>query len=309
MRNPTSSSPFALLAGAATLALALAACGGGDTGTSEGGGSGSPSAGGSVTADQELAGQVPSAISSDGTITVGTDATDAPNEFLDPDGQTVIGFDVDLFNAVAAKLGLEAKFTPAPFSAIIPGVSSGKYEIGVSSFTISADRVKQTNMISYFNAGTQWAAAEGNPDGIDPDAACGKKVAVQRATVQVDDITARSEKGTSDGEPANQIDQYQGQDQATSAVVSGKDQAMLADSPVIAYAVTQTDGRLEKLGELYDSAPYGYVVAKDDTDFADALAAAVNALIDDGTYQKILDSWEVGDGAVDEAQVNPPSTS
>ena len=309
MRNPTSSSPFALLAGAATLALALAACGGGDTGTSEGGGSGSPSAGGSVTADQELAGQVPSAISSDGTITVGTDATYAPNEFLDPDGQTVIGFDVDLFNAVAAKLGLEAKFTPAPFSAIIPGVSSGKYEIGVSSFTISADRVKQANMISYFNAGTQWAAAEGNPDGIDPDAACGKKVAVQRATVQVDDITARSEKCTSDGEPAIQIDQYQGQDQATSAVVSGKDQAMLADSPVIAYAVTQTDGRLEKLGELYDSAPYGYVVAKDDTDFADALAGAVNALIDDGTYQEILDSWAVGDGAVDEAQVNPPSTS
>ena len=309
MRNPTSSSPLALLAGAATLALALAACGGGDTGTSGGGGSGSPSAGGSVTADQELADQVPSAISSDGTITVGTDATYAPNEFLDPDGQTVIGFDVDLFKAVAAKLGLEAKFTPAPFSAIIPGVSSGKYEIGVSSFTISADREKQANMVSYFNAGTQWAAAEGNPDGIDPDAACGKKVAVQKATVQVDDITARSEKCTSDGEPAIQIDQYQGQDQATSAVVSGKDQAMLADSPVIAYAVTQTDGRLEKLGELYDSAPYGYVVAKDDTDFADALAGAVNALIDDGTYQKILDSWAVGDGAVDEAQVNPPTTS
>jgi polar amino acid transport system substrate-binding protein len=262
-----------------------------------------------VTADQELADQVPSAISSDGTITVGTDATYAPNEFLDPDGQTVIGFDVDLFKAVAAKLGLDAEFTPAPFSAIIPGVSSGKYEIGVSSFTISADRVKQANMISYFNAGTQWAAAEGNPDGIDPDAACGKKVAVQRATVQVDDITARSEKCTSDGEPPIQIDQYQGQDQATSAVVSGKDQAMLADSPVIAYAVTQTDGRLEKLGELYDSAPYGYVVAKDDTDFADALAGAVNALIEDGTYQEILDSWAVGDGAVDEAQVNPPTTS
>ena len=309
MRNPTSSSPLALLAGAATLALALAACGGGDTGTSAGGGSGSPSAGGSVTADQELADQVPSAISSDGTITVGTDATYAPNEFLDPDGQTVIGFDIDLFKAVAAKLGLDATFTPAPFSAIIPGVSSGKYEIGVSSFTISADREKQANMVSYFNAGTQWAAAEGNPDGIDPDAACGKKVAVQKATVQVDDITARSEKCTSDGEPAIQIDQYQGQDQATSAVVSGKDQAMLADSPVIAYAVTQTDGRLEKLGALYDSAPYGYVVAKDDTDFADALAGAVNALIDDGTYQEILDSWAVGDGAVDEAQVNPQTTS
>ena len=308
MRLPTISSPPALLA-AVTMVLAVAACGGGDSGTSGDGASGSPSAAGSVAADQELAGQVPSAISSDGTITVGTDATYAPNEFLDPDGQTVIGFDVDLFKAVAAKLGLDAEFTPAPFSAIIPGVSSGKYEIGVSSFTVNPDRVKQTNMVSYFNAGTQWATAEGNPDQIDPEAACGKKVAVQRATVQVDDITARSKKCTSAGEPAIQIDQYQGQDQATSAVVSGKDQAMLADSPVIAYAVTQTDGRLAKLGPLYDSAPYGYVVAKDDTEFADALAAAVNALIEDGTYQEILDSWAVGDGAVDKAQVNPATTS
>jgi polar amino acid transport system substrate-binding protein len=309
MRSTTSTSPLGLLA-AVVGVLTLAACGGGDTGTTEGDAPDSPSgAAPSVTADQELADQVPSAISSDGTITVGTDATYAPNEFLDADGQTVIGFDIDLFRAVAAKLGLDVTFTPAPFSAIIPGVSSGKYEIGVSSFTISADRVEQTNMVSYFNAGTQWATAEGNPDQVDPDAACGKKVAVQRATVQVDDVTARSEECTSDGESAIQIDQYQGQDQATSAVVSGKDQAMLADSPVIAYAVSQTDGRLEKLGSLYDSAPYGYVVAKDDTDFADAVAAAVNALMDDGTYQEILDSWEVGDGAIDEAQVNPPATS
>ena len=309
MRNPTSYLSVTVLAGAATLALLLGACGGGDTGTSDGDAAGSPSPETSVTADPDLVDQVPAAISSDGTITVGTDATYAPNEFLDADGQTVIGFDIDLFRAVAAKLGLDATFTPAPFSAIIPGVSSGKYEIGVSSFTINPERVKQTNMVSYFNAGTQWATAKGNPDQIDPDAACGKKVAVQRATVQVDDITARSEKCTSDGEPAIQIDQYQGQDQATSAVVSGKDQAMLSDSPVIAYAVTQTDGRLEKLGSLYDSAPYGYVVAKDATDFADALAAALTALIDDGTYQEILDAWEVGDGAIDTPQVNPPSTS
>jgi polar amino acid transport system substrate-binding protein len=251
---------------------------------------------------------VPSAISSDGKITVGTDATYAPNEFLAPDGQTVVGFDVDLFRAVAAKLGLRTTFVPAPFSAIIPGVSSGKYEIGVSSFTINADREKQTDMISYFNAGTQWATAQGNPDGIDPDQACGKKIAVQRGTVQVDDITARSKKCTDNGDPAIQIDQYQGQDQATSAVVSGKDQAMLADSPVIAYAITQTKGRLEKAGDLYDAAPYGYVVKSGESAFADALAGAVNALIDDGTYQRILARWKVDDGAVAKAEVDPPTT-
>ena len=296
----------------ATLALSLAACGGstGSSSTSSapgGGSSSNPAAG--VSADQALAKKIPTTIASDGTITVGTDATYAPNEFLAKDGKTVVGFDIDLFNAVAAKLGLKAKFSPAPFNAIIPGVSSGKYEIGVSSFTINKDREKQTNMVSYFSAGTLWASKKGNPSNVDPNNACGKKIAVQKATVQVDDVLARSKKCTAAGKPAIQVDQYQGQDQATAAVVSGKDEAMLADSPVIAYAVLQTKGQMAKLGAIYDSAPYGYVVAKKDTAFADALAGALKALIKDGTYKKILDTWYVGDGALNNPQVNPPATS
>lgn len=313
MRYAKARRPVILLTGATALALALAACGGSGgssstaTGAPAGGSSSNPAAG--VKADPALAAKVPKAISSDGTIKSGTDATYAPNEFLAKDGKTVVGMDVDLFKAVAAKLGLKAEFSPAPFNAIIPGVSSGKYEIGVSSFTINKQREQQTNMVSYFSAGTQWASKKGNPDKVDPNNPCGKKIAVQKATVQADDVTARSAKCTSAGKPAIQIDQYQGQDQATAAVVSGKDQAMLADSPVIAYGVVQTKGQMAKLGAIYDSAPYGYVVAKKDTAFADALAGAVNALIKDGTYKKILDAWYVGDGAMSSSQVNPPATS
>jgi polar amino acid transport system substrate-binding protein len=313
MRYAKACRPVNYLTGACTLVLALAACGGSSgpasstAGSSAGGSSSNLAA--AVKADPALAAKVPKTISSDGVIISGTDATYAPNEFLDKDGKTVIGFDVDLLKAVAAKLGLKAEVSPAPFNAIIPGVSSGKYEIGVSSFTINKQREQQTNMVSYFSAGTQWSTKKGNPDKIDPNNACGKKVAVQKATVQADDVTARSAKCTAAGKPAIQIDQYQGQDQATAAVVSGKDQAMLADSPVIAYGVVQTKGQMEKLGAIYDSAPYGYVVAKKETAFADALAGAVNALIKDGTYKKILDSWYVGDGAMSKAQVNPPATS
>jgi polar amino acid transport system substrate-binding protein len=299
-----------LLVTVTLLALALAACGGsGGSGTSSSSGGGSSSPTVKVSRDAGLASKVPAAVSSDGTINVGTDATYPPNEFLDKDGKTVIGMDVDLFKAVAAKLGLKASFSPAPFGAIIPGVSSGKYEIGVSSFTINPDREKQTNMVSYFSAGTQWATRKGNPDHIDPGNACGEKVAVQKATVQADDVTARSARCKAAGKPAIQIDQYQGQDQATAALASGKDKAMLADSPVIAYAVVQTKGQVEKLGKVYDSAPYGYVLAKKDSAFAKAVAGAVNALIKDGTYQKVLDSWHVGEGAMSTAQVNPPAGS
>jgi polar amino acid transport system substrate-binding protein len=276
----------------------LASCGGGDSATTEE----APGA----TKDEALAAKVPDAIKSDGKIVVGTDASYAPNEFLDTDGKTVIGFDVDLFDAVAQKLGLEAEFVQAPFTAIITGVDSGKYEMGVSSFTINDERKQQVNMISYFNAGTQWAVKKGNPAGIDPDNSCGKKVAVQTGTVQADeDLPVRDKKCAGAGQPKIQIDSYQRQDQATTAVVTGKDDAMLADSPIVAYAIKQTGDQLEPLGEIYDAAPYGYVVKKDQTEFAQALADAVKALIADGTYQKTLEKWGVEQGAIDNPAVNP----
>ncbi|WP_372451814.1 ABC transporter substrate-binding protein [Catellatospora tritici] len=283
--------------GVAALTLGLSACGGGSE---------SPSgATPSISADAALAAKVPEAVKSDGKILVGTDATYAPNEFLAEDGKTVQGFDIDLFRAVAAKLGLQTEIQPATFGDIIPGVGSGKYEAGVSSFTINPDRVKQALMVSYYNAGTQWAAKKGNPAGVDPNNPCGKRIAVQRDTVQAEDIAKKSAACKAAGKPEITIEPYPGQDQVAAAVVSGKDDAMLADSPVAAYAVKQSNGQLELIGDIYDAAPYGYVVPKDQQQFAEALQGAVDALIKDGTYQKILDQWGVAGGAVPSSQINP----
>jgi polar amino acid transport system substrate-binding protein len=285
----------------ASAALVISGCGGGSSGSGSSGGSSSASA----SADSALAAKVPSSIKSDGVLTVGSDTTYAPSEFLAADGTTIEGFDVDLFTLVAQKLGLKAKFETASFDSIIAGVGSQKYEVGVSSFTINKDRLGQANMVSYFSAGTQWATKKGNPNKVDPGSACGKKVAVQKATVQVDDVTKRSQDCTGAGKPAITIDQYEAQSDATAAIVSGKDDAGLADSPVMAYAVKQTNGTLQLLGDVYDSAPYGYVVKKDQTDFAQALADAVKQLIDDGSYKKVLDKWGVSAGAIDNPTVNP----
>jgi len=284
------------LAAAAALTLSLAACGSETETTSS-----TPIA--SASADTSLADKVPADIKAAGKLVIGTDSSYAPSEFLDTDGKTVIGFDVDLFNAVAQKLGLTTEWQSATFDSIIPGVTSGKYNVGVSSFTVNADREKEAAMISYFSAGTQWAAKAGVT--ITPDDACGKKIAVQTGTVQVDDITAKSKACTSGGKTKITIDQYQKQSDATNAVVTGKDDAMLADSPVCAYAVKQTNGQLALAGDIYDSAPYGYVVAKDKTDFANVIQQALQALITDGTYQTVLDKWGVSAGAITTPEVNP----
>jgi polar amino acid transport system substrate-binding protein len=294
------------VAALASAALVVSGCGNGSSGGSASG-SASSSGGGaaSASADSALAAKVPASIKSDGVLTVGSDTTYAPSEFIGADGSTIQGFDVDLFNLVAQKLGLKAKFETAAFDSIIAGVGSQKYEVGVSSFTINSEREAQVNMVSYYSAGTQWSTKKGNPSKVDPDNACGKRIAVQKGTVQVDDLTTRSKKCTDAGKPAITIDQYDAQSDATAAVVSGKDEAGLADSPVMAYAVKQTNGQLELLGDIYDSAPYGYVVKKDQTDFAQAIADAVKELIDDGSYKKVLEKWGVQAGAITDPAVNP----
>ena len=300
MRSVPTTTRLAFGGLAVAMTLATAACGDGDGGDPTIG-QGSPSA--TTTVDAALAAKVPAEIKADGKITVGTDATYAPSEFLAEDGKTIQGFDVDLFNAVVAKLGLTAEYTPAPFGNIIPGVQSGKYEIGVSSFTVNDERKKTVDMVSYFSAGTQWAAKTGAD--FDPDDACGKKVAVQKDTVQVDDVNARSKKCTDAGKAKITVDQYQSQADATTAVVTGKSDAMLADSPVVAYAVKQTKEQLELVGDIYDSAPYGYVVKKNNGEFAQALADALKAVIADGSYTQALAKWGVEAGGITDPAVNP----
>jgi polar amino acid transport system substrate-binding protein len=283
----------------AALSVSMAACGS----ESDSGGGTAPAAVPSSSVDPALAAKIPADIKTAGKLLIGTDSTYAPSEFLDTDGKTVVGFDVDLFNAVAGKLGLKTEWQSASFDSIIPGVGTGKYNVGVSSFTVNAEREKQVTMVSYFAAGTQWAAKTGAT--IDPNNACGKKIAVQTATVQVDDITARSKKCTTAGQAKITIEQYQKQSDATNAVVTGKDDAMLADSPVCAYAVKQTSGQLALTGDIYDSAPYGYVLPKDQTDFGSAIAGAVQSLIADGSYKTILAKWGVDAGAITTPAVNP----
>ena len=286
----------------AVAALTLSACGSSSLG-------GQPSASSAPTksqsVDQALFAKLPASIQSSKVIKVGTDPSYAPNEFLAGDGKTIQGADVDLFNAVAAKLGVKAQFQSSTFATIIVGVQSGKYDAGVSSFTINADRKKQVNMISYFSAGTQWATAADNPKGVQPDNPCGKTVAVQKSTVQdTDDLPVRQKKC---GSNPIKILRFEQQSQATAALVGGRADAMLADSPVTAYAVKQSAGKLALAGDVYDAAPYGYVVKKSDTDFADALAGALKEVEADGSYQAALDKWGITSGATKDFAVNPSS--
>ena len=299
----------------AVSALALSACtNASETGTSPGAAPASGSAAASfdpstVQKDDALAAMVPEAIKSKGTLTVGTDTTYAPAEFLGADGQTPVGYDVDIAKAIGAALGLKVQAQTAEFTGILPALGP-KYDLGISSFTINPERLAAVNMVSYFQAGTGWAVLKGNPKKISLDDICGKTIGVQTGSVQENpDLSERNKKCVAEGKQPINIVTLKSQTDITTRLVNGSIDAMAADSPVIGYALTQTGGQLEKLGEVYDAAPQGIAVAKSDTALADVVQKTVTKLMEDGSYQKILDGWGVSDGAITKSEVNPAATS
>jgi polar amino acid transport system substrate-binding protein len=294
-----------VVAAVATTALALTACG--SDSLSEGDTTSAPATSASApTVDEALAAKLPAKIKDAGTIVIGTDATYQPNEYLDADGKTVIGMDVELFDAVMAKFGVKTQWVPSAFDAIILGVQSDKYDVGVSSFTVNPERMEQATMVSYFTAGTQWVTQKGNPKAVNPDDACGKTVGVQKGTVQADeDLPARNKACTDAGKPEIKVLVDADQAKVTASVQSGKADAMLVDLPPAIAAVDSTGGSLELLGEQYDSAPYGYVLPKDATDFGAAIVEALKQLKADGTYDQILSKWKTEGGAITDFAVNP----
>jgi polar amino acid transport system substrate-binding protein len=281
---------------AATCVLALSGCASGtDTGEEA-----TPAAPAGEKVD-EIANTVPEEIRSSGKLIVGVNIPYAPNEFKDPSGK-IVGFDVDLMNAIAATLGLTAEYRESDFAKIIPSIQGGTYNVGMSSFTDTKEREASVDFVTYFSAGTLWAQRPGTP--VDPNNACGKKVAVQATTTQeLEELPAKSKACTDAGNPPIQIVPFDGQDAATNAVVLGQADAMSADSPVTSYAIKQSNGKLEAAGEIFDSAPYGWPVAKG-SPLAESLRQALEHLIESGKYKEIASNWGVEAGMIDKPVIN-----
>jgi len=283
-------------------ALTLSGCAK-STESSSGSGAGSAPSTTAVTAQKvdEIAATVPEDIRNSGKLVVGVNIPYAPNEFKDEKG-TIVGFDVDLLNAVAATLGLTTDYREADFAKIIPSIQQGTYNVGMSSFTDTKEREKSVDFVDYFSAGILWAQRPDAP--VDPNDACGKKVAVQATTTEeTDELPAKSKKCVDAGKPEIQIVKFDGQDAATNAVVLGQVDAMSADSPVTDYAIKMSNGKLEAAGAIADAAPYGWPVAKG-SPLAQSLVKALEHLIQTGDYKTIATNWGVEKGMIDKPVIN-----
>ena len=279
--------------------LAAACSSGSGTGTATSTSSAAPS-----KAVSSIAAQVPASVRSKGTLTVAADATYAPNEFIGSDGHTVVGMDADLAKALGQVMGLKVNMVNATFDTIIPGIVSGKYDLGMSSFTDTKARQQTVDFVTYFVAGTSfYVKSSGGPNITSLSDLCGHKVAVEKGTTQQSDVQAQASKCKSAGKADISLQIFNDQNAVNLALSSGRADVAMADSPVADYQVKKSGGTFKLSGQPYGTAPYGIAMPKNNG-MAKPVLAAMKALIADGRYQKILDKWGIQAGAITKPVVN-----
>jgi polar amino acid transport system substrate-binding protein len=266
-----------------------------------------------VPVNKEIQAELPSSIKSSGKLSVAADATYPPNEFIAEDGHTVIGMDADLAKALAQAMGLEAEVKNVTFDSIIPGLAANKYDLGMSSFTVTKEREKTVDFVSYAIAGTSFfVKADGGPDIQSLADLCGEKVAAERGTTQEADATAQDKKCTKAGEPGVDVQVFPDQNAANLALSSGRATVDMADSPPAAYAVEKSNGQFALSGEPYGEAAYGIAMPKD-SGLSEPVLDALKDVMADGTYERIFSYWgltEAGGGTgcpctITNPQINP----
>lgn len=263
----------------------------------------------SIKTDQALADRLPAKIKAAGVLTIGSDTAYAPWEFLsEKDGQTPEGIDVDIANAIGKKLGVKIDFQTSAFEAILPALGS-KFDLGVSAFSVTTERMKAVNFVSYADTGSMWAVKAGNPTGFRWDEPCGRKIAIQSGSYFEKAVNEISETCKSNGKEALEILPFSKQPEALTRVAAGGADATVSGEAGIGYAVKQAKGQFETVkptsGPLSKHGPNGIAVAKSDMALTELIADTINSLIADGTYKKLLDSWGVGSVIVEKALINP----
>ena len=248
---------------------------------------------------------LPQKYKAQGHLTIAADATYAPMEFVAKDGKTLVGADVDLGKAIAKELGVKADFVNASFDSIIPALQSGKYDMSMSSFTITKKREEVVDFVSYMTAGTSfYVKAKGGPKINGLADLCGMTVAVEKGTTQADDATKQSKECVAGGKKAATVSVFPDQNGANLAIASGRAQVGMADSPVAAWIVEESHGQFKLTGEPYNSAPYGIALPKN-SGLAEPVLSALKKVIASGEYAKILHKWGITQGGIKDPAINP----
>lgn len=241
----------------------------------------------------------PSRIKDAGKLVAGSDVSYPPLEFFKEGTQDASGFDYDLGAALAKAMGVQFEISNTPFDGIIPALNAKRFDVIMSAMTDNADRREAIDFVDYLVIGTGFLVPDGNPKNVATmDDLCGLKVSVDLATVQADQVNTQNEKCKADGKPEAEVSTFEKDPDAVAALNAGRTDVHMADYPVVVYYASLPDATLDTLTLQIETAPYGIGVRKDDPELKAALEAALAQLIADGTYDQLLDKWQIKAGDI-----------
>jgi polar amino acid transport system substrate-binding protein len=297
MRNPLKTRWIAAAAVVALGAGMLSACGSDETKEEDK----------AIGSEAPLFDELPKKFQDSKKIVVGSDIAYAPFEYYDTDGETVLGLDKDITDALSKQLGVTFEWNNATFDGLITQLKSGRIDIAMSGMSDTPERQKEIDFVDYYQAGAVLLVKKGNPEGLTSiEDLCGMTVAVQRGTTQEGYAQEQSKTCESEGKPAIKLLSFDHETEAMLQVKSGRAASGMQDYPVASYNARTSGGGndFEVVGDQVGAGPLGIGLSKDNAELRDVLQKGIQAIIDDGTYEKILDEYEVPLGGIDEATVN-----
>lgn len=298
---------------------ALAACGSGSSGAAGSGGSAPGAAAAAavpaadvtsgIATDPQARALLPASERSSNEISLGTTqvtgTSGLPHAGIANGKQ--VGLDLDIRAAVAAELGIKWKIETGTFQTIVPGVQNGKYQVGQGNFGVTKERLKVVDFVTYLNDGQSFVGRKslGINKVTNLQDICGLNVATSPGTTFQRLLQSEAGKCAAAGKKPYTVQYYTDSAPIFLGLQNGKVDVYFGPTLSLKVLTKRIPG-IQYLGQVTQT-PVGFVTAKR-SPLAPALVAAVNALIKNGTYQKIFAKWDVSGSLISKSQLNPPAT-
>ncbi|OCR25769.1 ABC transporter substrate-binding protein [Pseudomonas syringae] len=248
---------------------------------------------------------LPKSITEKGYISAGIAPNYPPMDFKDPATNKLTGIDYDLGTEISKRLGIEIRWQETAFEQMVSGLATNRIDIVMSGMTDTPERQKTVDFVDYFSTGPQFYTLESQKDLKNIDDMCGKKIGTSRRTTFPVEIAKWSDVNcVAKGKPAIVVIGTEGSADARAQLRQGRLDAAVQGSETLPYIQGQEPGVFKVIGGTLARQLTGLGVAKNNPELSAAIIATLNDMIKDGSYAKILDKWQLKDGAVAEATLN-----
>lgn len=249
-----------------------------------------------ASGNASLSDLLPADVKAKGSITVGTQPDFEPANYTPIGEDGVKGFNIDLMDAMAAKLGLKVTYQKVPFDQLLVGVQNGKFDASIAGMTDRPGRQEKVDFVDYQVAGTVFMVAKGNPEKItsEVNGGCGIKIGGVKGNDDERLVKLMAEACTAEGKPAPELVTFPTGSDKNLALTSGRVDAMFWPDMAVSVVQRETGGKLESVPVNFEAKVFlGMIFNKQAPQLRDAFLKATEAIHADGTYDAILKKWDV----------------